>query len=184
MRIKRISKILATTALAIAVAACSTTKSPKGSGSDSNYMGGGSNGVSTQGLGSDSQYGDNIGGYCITDACRLHAPSNQIYFFDFDRSDLHDKYGASINAQANYIVGHGSAHVLLTGNTDERGSREYNIALGNRRAVSVANQLKAQGVKPNQVRVVSYGAEKPLVQGHDERSWAINRNVQLIYEAK
>lgn len=184
---KKVFKILMLVGLTSMTIACSTTNNKKSSdyANSSNYSGAGQNGTSSMGLGEDANVnGENIGGYCISDACRLKAPNNQIYFFDYDNSQLHDKYSASVNAQANYVVAHSSAKLLLTGNTDERGSREYNIALGNRRAIAVANALKNQGVKSSQVRVLSYGSEKPIASGHDEHSWSVNRNVQLIYEGK
>ncbi len=142
-----------------------------------------SGGVTTMGLG-----GDTAGGQTLPDMAQrclsLKGGANQIYFFDFDQSNVHDKYVASINAQANYVLSHSNAKILLTENTDERGSSEYNIALGNRRALSVAEVLKAQGVPAKRFRVVSYGSEKPIAPGHDDRAWALNRNVQLIFEGK
>lgn len=182
MKIKSIIKLTAIVLSAIAIAACSSTS--KKSGTDNTSGGayvGGSSGVTTMGLGDNGQ---TIGGYGTSDAYRLKGGANQIYFFDFDQSNIHDKYVPSVNAQANYVLSHSSAKILLTGNTDERGSSEYNIALSNRRALAVANVMKAQGVSAGKYRVVSYGSEKPIAQGHDERSWALNRNVQLIYEAK
>ena len=82
-----------------------------------------------------------------------------------------------------FLQQHPSAHVLLEGNTDERGSREYNIALGERRANAVIDIFRLAGVKPQQIRVVSYGQEKPAAMGHNEESWRLNRRVELSFEA-
>ena len=75
-----------------------------------------------------------------------------------------------------------SLKVRLEGNTDERGTREYNLALGERRANAVKAYLVAQGVSPSQIEVVSYGEEKPVDPGHNEAAWAKNRRVQIVYE--
>jgi peptidoglycan-associated lipoprotein len=179
MFLRSLLKITIACVVGFTLAACSTTKTTKAS-TDSSYAGGNS-GTSAMGLGDEGQ---SIGGFGTSEAYRLRGGANQIYFFEYDQSTVNDKYVPSINAQANYILSHSSAHLLLTGNTDERGSREYNIALGNRRALAVANVLKAQGVAPGKFRVVSYGSEKPVAQGHDDHAWALNRNVQLIFEAK
>jgi peptidoglycan-associated lipoprotein len=181
------TKLLKTTVIIlslITVTACSSSK--KNANSDvtsSGYVGGGAGGeaVTTAGIGED---GKMIGGYGTSEAYRLKGGANQIYFFDYDQSLVHDKYIPSINAQANYMVTHPNAKVLLTGNTDARGSDEYNIALGNRRAWAVANQLKAQGINAAHFRVLSYGSKKPISSGTTSLAYALNRNVQLIFEGK
>jgi len=111
------------------------------------------------------------------------APHNQIYLFPYDSSTLSTKYMASVNAQADYLRANPGARVLIAGHTDERGSREYNIALGERRANTVAELIKMTGVNSNQVRVVSYGKERPVYLGHDEESHSQNRRDELTYEA-
>jgi peptidoglycan-associated lipoprotein len=115
---------------------------------------------------------------------RLKAPYNQTYHFDFDKYDVKQDDIASINAQASYLVAHASGKVRLEGNADERGSREYNIALGWKRVKAVAAVLKQQGVSDAQIVMVSYGKEKPIATGHDESAYSQNRRVDLIYEAK
>lgn len=173
---RRLLKVMVTSLSLLTLIACSSnTKMAANEGAE----GIGEGGALASGLGEPAS----IAGYRTDRAYRLSI-NNQIYFFDFDKSDVHPEYLPSIDAQANYLVTHPRAHVLLTGNTDERGSREYNIALGNRRALSVADRLKVDGVKPSQIRVVSYGPEKPVAQGNDEQAYAYNRNVQLIYESK
>jgi len=115
---------------------------------------------------------------------RMKAPYNQTYHFDLNKYDVHCEDVESINVQANYLVSHACARIRLEGNGDERGSREYNIALGWKRAKAVAAILKQQGVKDSQIAMVSYGKEKPIALGHDEDSHRLNRRVDLIYEVK
>jgi peptidoglycan-associated lipoprotein len=111
------------------------------------------------------------------------APHNQIYLFAYDDSALSEKYVASVHAQADYLKSHPGARVLIAGHTDEHGSREYNVALGERRASTVADIIKMDGVPRSQIRVVSYGKERPANLGHDETAHAANRRVELTYEA-
>ncbi len=111
------------------------------------------------------------------------APHNQVYLFPFDNAVFASKYHPSLDAQATYLMEHPSARVLLSGHTDSRGSREYNIALGERRAKSVYEFLRVAGVPKRQIRLVSYGEERPVAYGHDESSYRQNRRVELDYEA-
>ena len=127
------------------------------------------------------------GGAGFTDANnpnRLKAPYDQTYHFDFDKYDVHQDDIASINVQASYLSTHPKARVRLEGNADERGSREYNVALGWRRAKAIAAILEQQGISTDQIAMVSYGKEKPVAFGHDEASYSKNRRVELVYEAK
>ncbi|CAM4410285.1 MAG: Peptidoglycan-associated lipoprotein [Legionellaceae bacterium] len=109
---------------------------------------------------------------------------NQTYYFDFDKSDIQDIDRGSLEVQAKYLASHPSAKVLLEGHTDPRGSREYNIALGERRAKAVASALKLLGVEEAQIRIVSYGAEKLAAQGHSDEDYQLDRRVNLVDEAK
>lgn len=107
---------------------------------------------------------------------------NQTYHFDFDKSSVRDEDKASLQVQANYLIQHPQAKILIAGNTDERGSREYNIGLGQRRALSVQQFLLERGVSKNQILTVSYGAEKPVAFGHSEVDYAKNRRADLQYQ--
>lgn len=109
---------------------------------------------------------------------------DEVYYFDFDQDTLHAEDNDKINAQAIYLVAHPNAKIRLEGHTDQRGSREYNIALGWRRAKAVGRLLQLQGVAPNQIEMVSYGEEKPAAFGQDEDSYSKNRRVVLAYEVK
>lgn len=113
---------------------------------------------------------------------RTTKAKNSTYYFDFDKSAVQGEYRRAINQQAEYLVTHPKARILLAGHTDERGSREYNIALGERRAVYVKDILLLNGVAANQIRVVSYGEEKPAALGNSEKAYRLNRRVKLFYE--
>jgi peptidoglycan-associated lipoprotein len=107
---------------------------------------------------------------------------NQIYYFDFDKSFIRGEDMASLQVQAHYLISHPEAKILVAGNTDERGSREYNIGLGQRRALSIQQFLVANGVSERQILTVSYGAEKPVAFGHSEADYAKNRRANLQYQ--
>jgi peptidoglycan-associated lipoprotein len=105
-------------------------------------------------------------------------------FFGFDKSDLSSESKAVLAKQAEWIKAHGAAHYKVEGHCDERGTREYNLALGERRANSAKKYLVSQGVAASQLEVVSFGKEKPAVYGHDEQAWAQNRRaVTSVAEA-
>lgn len=137
------------------------------------------NGLHAQGLGQLTHFAGQDAGEMYT----TQAPHNQIYRFAYDNSSLAPKYIPSVNAQAEYLKSHPGARILIAGNTDERGSREYNIALGEHRANSVAELMRLSGVSHHQMRIVSYGKERPVNLGHDDESHAQNRRVELTYEA-
>jgi len=102
-------------------------------------------------------------------------------YFDFDSSEVKQKYMDIIKRHAAYLTQYPDVHVRLEGHTDERGSREYNIGLGARRADSVEQLLQAYGVSPKQMDTISYGEEEPAVEGHNEAAWAKNRRVVIDY---
>ena len=104
-----------------------------------------------------------------------------VIFFDFDSSEIRDEYLPVVASHASYLVKYPSARVRIEGHTDERGSREYNIGLGERRAQSVRRALLAQGVADAQLTTVSYGEERPAVEGSDESAFAQNRRVELVH---
>ncbi len=173
MRLAGLTKI-AILALVLGTTACSHLSKNK-----NNADGMGGDGSQTYGLGSG---GDTFGSG--RDVATLDAPRDQTYYFEYDSNNVEQHDIGPIKAQANYMVEHPSAKVRLEGNTDERGSREYNIALGLRRAQTVEQLMEAQGVSPDQIAVVSYGKERPVALGHDESAWELNRRVHLVYESK
>lgn len=105
-------------------------------------------------------------------------------YFDFDKYDVKDEYLDMLGNHAKFLKATSEAKVLVQGNTDERGSREYNLALGQKRAEAVANNLKMSGVPEDQVEAVSLGEEKPKATGHDEAAWAENRRADLVYSKR
>ncbi|TNF87232.1 MAG: peptidoglycan-associated lipoprotein Pal [Gammaproteobacteria bacterium] len=109
------------------------------------------------------------------------ALSNRTIYFEFDSAKLTSESIEILEVHGNFIAGNGEVSVRLEGHADERGSREYNIALGDRRAQSVRRVLLFQGASTDQVDTVSYGEEQPAMQGHNEEAWAKNRRVELIY---
>ena len=113
----------------------------------------------------------------------MEAPRNQTYYFGFDQSSLREQDLAAIEVQAHYLAEHPSASVRLQGNTDNVGSREYNIALGWRRDQSVQQLLRQYGVRGSQIKMVSYGKERPARLGNTPLARALNRRVELVYVA-
>jgi peptidoglycan-associated lipoprotein len=130
------------------------------------------------GLGEFSHFAGQAAGESYT----TQAPHNQRYLFAYDDSSFSPKYMASLTAQSDYLLTHPNAHILIAGHTDERGSPEYNVALGERRAQTVAQLIHQAGVNRQQLRIVSYGRERPANFGHDEASHLQNRRVELTYE--
>jgi len=104
-----------------------------------------------------------------------------VIYFDFDRSEIRPEYASVISAHARHIAAFAAARVRLEGHTDERGSREYNIALGERRAQAVRRALMLQGAADGQLTTVSYGEERPAAEGSDESAYEKNRRVEIVY---
>jgi len=102
-------------------------------------------------------------------------------YFDFDSYAIKGEFDALLAAHAKYLSSHTAHKVLVQGNTDERGGREYNLALGQKRAVAVTKSLSALGVTAAQMEAVSLGKEKPKAEGHDEAAWAQNRRADIVY---
>ena len=107
--------------------------------------------------------------------------SNRIVFFGYDADQVNLQDRPVVEAHGRYLADNPNAAVTLEGHADERGSREYNIALGERRANSVRQLMTFLGANSAQIRVVSYGEERPVVDDHDESAWAANRRVEIIY---
>ena len=106
--------------------------------------------------------------------------SQHVVYFDFDSSELKTDSQPVISNWAKYLSANPTAKVRLEGSTDERGTREYNIALGERRSRSVQQALQLKGVSAGQLSVISYGEERPVALGHDESSWSQNRRVEIV----
>ena len=107
--------------------------------------------------------------------------ARKVIYFDFDKSEIKPEFADLIAAHARNMAARPNLRMKLEGNTDERGTREYNIGLGERRAQAVRRALMLQGVAESQLTTVSFGAERPAAEGDDETAWAQNRRVELVY---
>lgn len=146
--------------------------------------------TSTRGFSDDSavsgeQFGENGLGGSTGLGPEFDDPANPLskrtIFFMYDSSQIQQDFIPVIAAHAQYLIEHPAQHVVLEGHADERGSSEYNIALGEQRAKSVYRMMKSQGVSASQLEILSYGEEKPVANGMDEASWLLNRRVEIAY---
>ena len=110
--------------------------------------------------------------------------ANRSVYFDFDNFKVKTSDEALISAHSKYIATHSTAKVRLEGNADERGGREYNLALGQKRSEAVKKSLELLGVNKDAIEAVSFGKEKPKDPGHTEEAWAANRRVDIVYVAR
>ena len=110
--------------------------------------------------------------------------SKRVIYFDFDKSTVRPEFRDLISAHAAYMAANGSARVTLEGHADERGTREYNLGLGERRGNAVDGLLSAQGARGGQLSVVSYGEERPTCRVSDDNCWGQNRRVEIVYTAR
>lgn len=131
--------------------------------------------ASSHGLKDGSGYG----------ASRLDDPNSplavRVIYFEYDSSIVKTEFRTAIEAHAQYLANNAGVNITLEGHADERGSREYNLALGEGRAIAVRRQLVLLGASAAQIRTVSYGEERPAVEGHGEQSYALNRRVEIVY---
>ncbi|BFM48256.1 peptidoglycan-associated lipoprotein Pal [Marinomonas sp. THO17] len=105
-----------------------------------------------------------------------------VFYFDFDKSIVRPEAREALAKHAEFLVANPDASVVLEGHADERGTREYNMALGERRAKAVSRYLTIQGVAASQIETVSFGEEVPVAFGHDAEAWQLNRRVEVRYE--
>jgi peptidoglycan-associated lipoprotein len=115
-----------------------------------------------------------------TDACLRQ----RVVYFDFDKNDVKPEFQQIIACHAKYLQDRPQSAMTLEGNTDERGTREYNLGLGERRGNAVSSALQAAGGSAGQVNVTSYGKEKPTCREHNDDCWSKNRRVEIVYTAK
>lgn len=170
MKLKKWIKLAAIGGSVLMLAACSSTHKNQDemaiNDANSAY------GAQTSGVDDAASFGDRDGGRVL---------SKRVYYFDFDSNVIHDSDKPAIAANGGYLASHSGAKVMLEGHTDPRGSREYNVGLGERRARSVADFLKSKGTSPSQIRVVSYGAEKLASPGRTAEDYQKDRRVVLVY---
>lgn len=115
-----------------------------------------------------------------TDSCLRQ----RVVYFDLDKAEIKPEFQAQIACHAAYLKQFPQSRVTLEGNTDERGSREYNLGLGERRGNTVQGALSGAGASSSQLNVTSYGEERPVCRQHDESCWSKNRRVEIVYTAK
>ena len=110
-----------------------------------------------------------------------HPLYRKVVYFDYDNAEIQPQYLDLLRVHANYLYRTPGATVTLEGHTDERGTRDYNLALGDSRADSVQRFMIAEGVPADKLTRLSYGEEQPADPGHNQQSWALNRRVELVY---
>ncbi|MBT9431316.1 peptidoglycan-associated lipoprotein Pal [Candidatus Sodalis endolongispinus] len=172
MQLNKVLKGLMLAVPVIAIAACSSHKSANNG--DESAMG--------AGAGTGMDMNDNNGS--SDEQARLQMQElqrNNIVYFDLDKYDIRSDFAHMLDAHANFLRSNPSYKVTVEGHADERGTPEYNIALGERRANAVKMYLQGKGVSADQIAIVSYGKEKPAVLGHDESAYAKNRRAVLVY---
>ena len=112
-------------------------------------------------------------------------PSSPLFqrsvYFDFNEYTVQTKYQKQLSAHASFLKSKPSQKIIIQGNTDERGTAEYNLALGQRRSDAVRKSLNLMGVSDNQIEAVSFGKEKPKAEGDNEAAWAENRRADIVY---
>jgi peptidoglycan-associated lipoprotein len=167
---------------ALALAACSTTPKQEGGAPVDERTPGATSGAATSGAQTGSVAGANQG---AGQTNPLKDPRNILskrsVYFDFDAYAIKDDYKSLLEAHGKYLQANRNAHMTVEGNTDERGSREYNIALGQRRADAAKRMMMLSGATEAQIDTVSFGKEKPKNPGHDESAWAENRRDDIGY---
>lgn len=179
-------RIFAISAAVLILAGCSGSGSAAKDGAGAGEQGSGYDGgpdASSSGMGDDglAQGGALGGGMDGMDAMATEARDIRVIYFGYDESEVDADSVGVLEAHGEYLASNPNLTVRLEGHGDERGSREYNIGLGERRAQSVRQVLLLQGVGSVQLSTVSYGEERPAVLGSDEEAWSLNRRVELVY---
>jgi peptidoglycan-associated lipoprotein len=117
-------------------------------------------------------------------AVKMGVLAQRSIFYDLDQNDIKDQYKPLVEAHARYLRDNPNRKILIQGNTDERGGREYNIGLGQRRADGVKRMMQLLGAREDQIESVSLGEEKPRDEGHDEQAWSKNRRSDILYQGE
>lgn len=143
--------------LAVSLLAACSSSDKDANGAGANGIGGANGNMMANGGGLGGGVGDKI-------------------FFDLDRAVVRDDARATLDAQAAWLAQNKNVNIVVAGDCDERGTEEYNLALGNRRAYAAASYLTAKGVAPSRISTISYGKDKPIAEGSSEEAWAQNRN--------
>ena len=172
MSINKLAKAVILSSAIVGLVGCAS----KGSNMASNQ--GNQSPVRTAGVGDVSHFY----GEAISPEEEQALLDKQVLYFGFDKFDVSEENKRVLFAHAKKLIENPELRLRVDGHTDERGSREYNVALGERRAQAVARVLALKGISANRVVSVSYGKEQPVSLGHDESSWGMNRRAELHYE--
>ncbi len=173
---RKLNSIIILVALSLALGACKRTPVQDGVAVDDASLNGDGS-ASSQGLGN----GDGTGGVGLGAGGDGDPLSKRVVYFEYDSSLLTPDAQAIVEAHANYLMSNQGVGLVLEGHADERGTREYNLALGEDRAKSVVKFMQAMGVQVGSLRNISYGEERPVALGHDESAWGLNRRVEILY---
>jgi peptidoglycan-associated lipoprotein len=166
MRVNVVAKVVVVLSIVLGLVGCASCKGSKFAGKDE------------LGVGDMTKfYGENI-----TPAQERELLNKKVIYFGYDRFDITPENRLIILAHARKMLQNDKLHIRIDGHTDERGSREYNIGLGERRANAVRQVMALKGVCEDRIASVSYGKEKPIALGHSEESWKQNRRAELAYE--
>ena len=172
--------------VSVVVAGCGGQKTVKGNLEVDEVVNGTAGGASTSGLdGSDTtstgldEVLSSAEGGALGEGDLL---GKRVVYFDYNSSLLTFEGEQIVQAHAQYLASSPGVQIILEGHADERGTREYNLALGEDRAKSVANVMEALGVSVDRIQIVSYGEERPIALGYDEAAFALNRRVEILYQ--
>ncbi|HEX6997968.1 MAG TPA: peptidoglycan-associated lipoprotein Pal [Gammaproteobacteria bacterium] len=161
---------------ALAVAGCGNRQNTLPDAAAEEGANGGFEDASTTGVGGGSGIQESA-----LEAEQQRLLEQLVVYFDYDEAEIRPEFMQMLAAHGRYLAANPNVSVRLEGHADERGSREYNIGLGERRAQAVRRVLALQGASPEQLSTVSYGEERPAVLGSDEEAWRLNRRVELVY---
>ncbi|OLQ69454.1 peptidoglycan-associated lipoprotein [Photobacterium proteolyticum] len=179
MQLNKVLKGLAIALPMITLAACSSTESTDSSAASESTTGTGTTATEQTTVATPVESGS--AALSEQELRSQQLRQEQTVYFKFDNAEIQSDYQEMLTAHADYLRDNTAVKVIVEGHADERGTPEYNIALGERRAAAVAKYLQALGVSASQISIVSYGEEKPLVLGHSEADYAKNRRSVLVY---
>ena len=175
LMVSSVAAVLALTGCASDGKKDSSSSSAAGAGDDSGFA---TSGTAGQNRGGATPIGEGAGSQGAAEAIDI---SRRVINFDFDSSAIKSSDLEIVSNHAKYLTRNPNTRVRLEGHADERGTREYNVGLGERRANAVRDALLLRGVSARQISVVSYGEERPVSLGHNEQAWAENRRVEFVY---
>ena len=171
---KALTKLLFITLSVVLLFGCASPKPKDGAAVEDR------SGVST-GADTSGAQGSGISGDPFSDPSSPLYKQKRTVYFELDSPEVSPNDRPTVSAHAKYLANNPGQRVTLEGHADERGSREYNLALGERRANAVRQLLLAEGASASQIQTISYGEEKPAEDGHDEDAWQYNRRVEFVY---